>query len=312
MHIGILGTGFGKYHGELYKKIDPSIHLTFWGRNDSKLKKIQAELNCDYTTHLDELLDNKTLDFIDICLPSQVHTEYALKALRSNHSIFIETPAVTSIKDGIEIMDVARKVGQKVFVNMFLRYNPYYRMIHDFILSKKYGCLKHITIYRRTPPIWGSLGDDTISTALMIHDLDFATWLANPLKIVTYDVATNSNNTGAVIDCLLSSPSLKVHIQGNSMLSMGAPFSIGYEATFEDAFISYQEDSLTDTFKSTCHIYSGGKKEEIFFEPEEHCMSLLKGVIQDFKHEKESDLIIESALPGLSIAFALGKSTIKK
>ena len=39
MHIGILGTGFGKYHGELYKKIDPSIHLTFWGRNDSKLKK---------------------------------------------------------------------------------------------------------------------------------------------------------------------------------------------------------------------------------------------------------------------------------
>lgn len=31
MHIGILGTGFGKYHGELYKKIDPSIRLTFWG-----------------------------------------------------------------------------------------------------------------------------------------------------------------------------------------------------------------------------------------------------------------------------------------
>jgi len=31
MHIGILGTGFGKYHAELYKKIVPSIRLTFWG-----------------------------------------------------------------------------------------------------------------------------------------------------------------------------------------------------------------------------------------------------------------------------------------
>lgn len=39
MHIGILGTGFGKYHGELYKKIDSSVQLTFWGRNEEKLKQ---------------------------------------------------------------------------------------------------------------------------------------------------------------------------------------------------------------------------------------------------------------------------------
>lgn len=55
MHIGILGTEFGRYHGELYKII-----------------------------------------------------EYALKALINNHSIFIETPAVTSLKDGIEIMETAK------------------------------------------------------------------------------------------------------------------------------------------------------------------------------------------------------------
>ena len=311
MHIGILGTGFGKYHGELYKKIDPSIHLTFWGRDDDKLKKIQSELNCGYTTDINEFFNN-TYDFIDICLPSQLHAEYALKALRNNHSVFIETPAITSIEDGAEIMEVAKKTGKKALVNMFLRCDLYYRMIHDYSQNKIYGVLKHITVFRRTPPIWGRLGQDTIATALMIHDLDFATWLGKDLKIIAYDVTTNSDNSGANIDCLLSNNSLKVHVQGNSLQSMGSPFSVGYEATFESATISYFENSLNDSFETECCIYSEGKKENVTFEPEEHCKAVLREAIKDFSNEIESELTIEKALPGLSIAFELYQSTLNE
>lgn len=310
MHIGILGTGFGKYHGELYKKIDPSIHLTFWGRDDEKLKRIHSELNCDYTTDINKFLENKTFDFIDICLPTQLHAEYAIKALKMNHSVFIETPAVTSIEDGMNIMNVSKLTGKKVLVDMFLRYDPYYRMIHDFSQSKKYGALKHITIFRRTPPIWGKLGKDTIATALMIHDLDYATWLGNDLKMVTFDVTTNSDNSGAVIDCLLSNDALKVHIQGNSMLSLGSPFSVGYEATFEKAAISYFDKAFKDGTETECYIYSDGEKEKITFELEAHCKNLLRAVVKDFNHEKESGLTIENALPALSIAFEMTHSSI--
>jgi len=308
MHIGILGTGFGKYHGDLYKKIDPSINLTFWGRDDEKLKRIQSELSCDYTTDINEFLENKTFDFIDICLPSQVHAEFALKALKKNHSVFLETPAVTSIEDGIEIMEVAKKFGEKVLVDRFLLYDPYYRMIHDLSQSKKYGELKHITIFRRTPPIWGKLGNDRIATTLMIHDLDFAIWLGKDLKIVTSDITTNSDNSGAVIDCLLSNNSLKVHVHGNSMLSMGSPFWVGYEATFENASISYFEKSFIDPVETECYIYSNGKKEKVTFELEEHCKNLLREILKNFSNEKVSDLSIENALPALSIALELTKS----
>ncbi|MBB2183452.1 Gfo/Idh/MocA family oxidoreductase [Lachnospiraceae bacterium MD1] len=209
MHIGILGIGFGKYHGELYKKIDPSIQLTFWGRDVEKLKRIQSELNCDCTTDLNEFY-SKPFDFIDICLPSQLHAKYALMALQSNHSIFIETPAVTSMEEGIEIMDTAKKNEKKVLVDMFLRYDPYYRMIFDYCQNQKYGTLKHLTIFRRTPPIWGSLGKETIATSLMIHDLDFVTWLGKDLKVLTYDVITNSDNSGSVIDCENALPGLSI------------------------------------------------------------------------------------------------------
>ncbi len=308
MHIGILGTGYGKYHGELYKKIDPSIKLTFWGRDDEKLKRIQSELSCDYTTDINEFLENNTFDFIDICLPSETHSEFALKALKNNHSIFLETPAVTSLQDGIEILEVSQKLGKKVLVDMFLLYDPYYRMIHDLSQNKKYGELKHITIFRRTPPIWGKLGNDKIATELMIHDLDFATWLGQDLKLVNFDVTTNCDNSGAVIDCLLANDSLKVHVQGNSMLSMGLPFSVGYEATFENASISYYEKSSEEGVETECSICSDGKKDKVTFDQEEHCKSLLKAVIKDFSNEKESGLALENALPALSIAFELNNS----
>lgn len=309
MHIGILGTGFGKYHGELYRKIDPSINLTFWGRNDERLKTIQSELSCDYTTDINNFFENKTFDFIDICLPSHIHAEFALKALKMNHSVFLETPAVTSIEDGIEIMEVAKKIGKKVLVDRFLLCDPYYRMIHDLSQSKKYGELKHITSFRRTPPIWGKLGSDRIATALMIHDLDFVTWLGKDLKIVTFDVTTNSDNSGAVIDCLLSNNSLKAHVQGNSMLSMGSPFYVGYEATFENAFISYFEKSFNDLVETECYIFSDGKREKVTFEPEEHCKNLLIEVVKNFSNQSISHLTIDNALPALSIAFEITNSS---
>lgn len=221
----------------------------------------------------------------------------------SGCSIFIETPAVTSIEDGVKIMEMAKETGQKVLVNMFLRSDPYYRMIHDYSKSKKYGALKHLTIYRRTPPLWGKLGYDTIATALMIHDFDLATWLGEDLKIVAFDTTTNSDNSGAVIDCLLSNDTLKVHVNGNSMLSPGAPFSVGYEATFENASISYYEDSSSDTFETQCCIYSDGKKEKVAFELEDHCKALLADAIKDFNNESDSGLTIGNALPGLAVAF---------
>lgn len=139
----------------------------------------------------------------------------------------------------------------------------------------------------------------------MIHDLDFATYLGKNLKIVASDITTNSDNSGAVVDCLLSNNSLKIHVHGNSMLPMGSPFCVGYEATFENASISYFEKSINTPLQTECYILTDGNKEKVTFELEEHCKHILRGAIKEFSDEKVSDLSIDNALPGLSIAFEL-------
>lgn len=305
MHIGILGTGFGAYHGQIYKKLDPSIQLTFWGRNAEKLKEIQNSIQCEYTTDLEQFLSTKSFDFVDICLPSQLHTTYALKTLSHHHSIFLETPAVLSIEEGLEIANYAKNLGKKVLVNMFLQYDPYYQLIKTCLENKNYGDLKHLSIFRKTPPLWGPLGTDKIGTSLMIHDLDFAMWIEKNLSLSKATLISNTENTGAVVDCLLSNDTLNVHVHGNSMLPETAPFSVGYEAIFEKASISYFEESASDLLNSKCCIYTNNTKENLTFELLPHCEALLDAVIKDMRNEKPSNLSLENALNALNIAFKL-------
>jgi len=94
---------------------------------------------------------------------------------------------------------------------------------------------------------------------------------------------------------------------------MGSPFSVGYEATFEHAYISFFEKSTRDSVETECCVYTHDKKEKVIFEPEEHCKALLKAVIEDFSSDKDSGLGLESALPGLSLALSLSNpSSIKR
>ncbi|MGG3571842.1 hypothetical protein ABES80_04965 [Bacillus gobiensis] len=44
MKVGILGTGFGSYHADIYRKIDNVDSVIIFGRNEEKLKKLEQDL----------------------------------------------------------------------------------------------------------------------------------------------------------------------------------------------------------------------------------------------------------------------------
>ena len=96
-----------------------------------------------------------------------------------------------------------------------------------------------------------------------------------------------------------------------SMLPMSFPFTAGYEATFENASVSFYEKVLNGYVETGCRIYTYDKKETVTLKREEQCKALLTAAINDFCHDKNSGLSIENALPGLSIAFELSGSTGK-
>ena len=83
MNIAILGTGFGKEHARIFCQEKMVDKIIIWGRNPEKLAEIRNELDVQTTTNMDDILGDPTIELVDVCLPANVHAEYAIKALRA-------------------------------------------------------------------------------------------------------------------------------------------------------------------------------------------------------------------------------------
>lgn len=307
MHIAVLGLGFGAYHGKLYKEMDRVKEVTFWGRNEEKLKEIQKDINCRITNDINDILTNEDIDLVDICLPGKLHKEYAIMAMEHGKNVLLETPGVLNQKDGIEILEAAKKYNRNVFVNMFLRCETPYEYLYETLSIGNLGSLKHLNVYRKTPPLWGSLGLSSIFTNFMIHDFDFVTWLLSKPKSIVNQNISDSEDSKAVIDLFLDYGKTKVHVSGNSMVPFGYPFAVGYEAVFEKGTVKYYEDGYEKETEKGLFLFSDGKKESVEYSETEHCRRSLEQVLIDLDKGEESKMALSKALISLNIAFNLEK-----
>lgn len=70
MNIGVLGTGFGAYHAQLWTTMDRVDKVIIFGRNEAKLQELKQALGVEITTNIDDIMLDSTINVIDICLPS--------------------------------------------------------------------------------------------------------------------------------------------------------------------------------------------------------------------------------------------------
>jgi len=305
MKIGILGTGFGSYHLELYQQIDQNIEVIIWGRNEEKLGEIKEKFGCSTTSNIEDILGDSSIELVDVCLPTSVHKKYAIMVLRSGKDVLLETPAVICLEEGVDILKAIQETGKQVYVDMFTRYEPAYEYLYNVNKKNSYGQLKHLFIYRRTPALWGSLGLDTIHTSLMIHDLDFICWLMGKPNIMYNYGIENKEKSGAHVDCQLLYEQGMVHLVGNSMEPMGYPFAVGYEAVFESGSIKYYENGYKDHAESRLEIFKNGGKEEVELIQETHCRRVLESILESRQDGDISRLKFEEALVSLELALKI-------
>lgn len=112
MKVGILGTGFGAYHTELFSKIDNVDTIYVFGRKKEKLKELETRLGIHPVTNINEILENDEIDLVDICLPSDLHCTYAIQALEHNKHVLCEAPVAFNLTDAIAMQVAQKKSGK--------------------------------------------------------------------------------------------------------------------------------------------------------------------------------------------------------
>src|SRR4051812_47920964 len=165
LRLGILGAGaMGGAHAAAYAAI-PGV-----------------ELVGTFTRDAERLLDDATVDAVDICLPTPVHARFAIAALERGKHVFCETPMALVLDDALAMRNAARMAGRLLQVGLLMRSVASYRHIKQVTEARTHGGVLSLATWRLGSYLHrgardrkAHYGDPT--TELMTFDLDFAGWL---------------------------------------------------------------------------------------------------------------------------------------
>jgi predicted dehydrogenase len=239
--IALLGTGFGQAHAAVYADRPDVDEVVVFGRAPDKLATIAGQFGFATTTDLDALLADPSVDLVDICLPTRLHADVAVRAMQAGHDVLLELPLATTLEDARRIIAAQQATGQQAFVDMFSRFSPANQHLRQAVADQRYGPLTVLEIEGRTALLWPGydLGLDTLALDMMHADFDLVTSLLGQPSTVQVTATGAQGGRGSAAEVLLGYPRAFARCTSSSL--MPQPYGVrgGWRATFPGAVLEY-------------------------------------------------------------------------
>ena len=217
---------------------------------DIREEQMEPYLGKRHYTDFDEMLEKEELDILDICLPTYLHADLAVKAMERGIHVICEKPVSLREEDAERVYSTARRMKVNFMVAQVLRFWPEYMLIKELYDTKKYGKLLsgYMSRLGNTPQwSWDNWMKDEERSGLVpfdlhIHDLDFI--------VYTFGVPENVKSNRVKRpeqDCINAVYEYEdFYIETESAWYAGAyPFSAGYRFQFEKAVVAFSEGRCT-------------------------------------------------------------------
>ena len=132
-------------------------------------------------TDMDDMLAKEQLDLLDICLPTYLHADAAVKAMERGIHVLSEKPVSLKAEDVHRLYETAKRNNVRFMVAQVLRFWPEYIYLKEIYDSGRYGKLLSGRMARlgHMPGwSWDNWMKDESRSGLVpfdlhIHDLDF-------------------------------------------------------------------------------------------------------------------------------------------
>lgn len=213
-------------------------------------------------TDVDELIANEEFDMVDICLPSYLHKEYAIKLMEAGKHVLSEKPMALTSSDCDEMIEVSRRTGRKLMIGQCLRFNAAYLYLKDCVDSGRFGKARHVFMHRLSAqPRWGfeRWFEDTEKSGgcildMHIHDVDMARFLFGEPEAVS-TVALDGDTRWQVENTRLYYKNMLVSVNGSWDEAATVRFSAGFRVRFDDASVVLEGGKVT-VYPEKGEVYS--------------------------------------------------------
>lgn len=309
--VGILGTGFGRHHAELYKKTTGFEVVLIYGRDENKLREINETLNIRTTTDIYEIIQNDEIDLVDICLPTTLHAKWAIEALKHRKHVFCETPLSYQLDEAEHILSTSVEYQKNVFVDLFFKFSTPHQVAINKIKSLELGEVRSFHSYNKTAPIWGNLGLQKNVSDFHIHNFDFLIEILGMPELVLSNGIDLGDKSVAITT--LNYENKFAVIESYTNLPNHSPFCVGFEIICEKGSIHFEAEYGINTTEEFVIYHNDGSKEVLNPQMMDDYEQVIHHIKDCLEHDKKSEFLdITSAIQVMKIQDAVFKSLESK
>lgn len=246
--VGLVGWGsIGNVHGHAYKAM-PDVKVVAVADVEPERRAKAAEfLDATPYASAEDLINNADVDMVDICLPTFLHSKYAVQALDKGRHVLSEKPMALNLEQCDAMIAAEKRSGKTLMVAHCVRFWPEYHYLKSVYDSGEFGKLQLLSMSRvgsKTMVSWKNWMLDPVLSGGQtvdrhIHDTDFVVYLLGmPAGVRTtghFDEAGLSH----VSTHFLYPDGPAVFAEGGGNIPLGYPFTTTYRAVFDKATIDF-------------------------------------------------------------------------
>ena len=290
--VGILGCNYmGSIHADCYSRLDNVEVAAVADLSEQAAMRISDKTGARVFSDASELIRSCELDALDICLPTFLHTRYALEAMDKVPYLFIEKPVALNENECDLLQKKQQETKTQVQIGHVIRFWKEYDYLKTLVEENKFGKVLTATFSRVSPsPAWSSNNwrkDTKLSGGavldLHIHDIDFMLYLfGEPENCCFIKNINGEKNSFAVALCTYDD--FVVSVEGTWLLPSTFPFNMYYRVVFEQAAVEFNQGVVTVYEPNKCYhpdISKNALQTEDF---KEGNISELDGYLNELKY----------------------------
>lgn len=207
--IGIIGAGrIGKVHAKAASNLNGAKIIWLADPIAPDLEETAKSMGIEKTSkNYKDILNDKEVDAIFICTPTDTHYTISMEALNFGKHVFCEKPVDLELGRVKDVKDLVAKTGKKYMVGFNRRFDHNFMAIKENIDKGLIGKPELIQITSRDPeppPISYVKVSGGLFCDMMIHDFDMVRYLSS----------SNPKSVTAIGDALVNP---KIKTEGNDM-----------------------------------------------------------------------------------------------
>lgn len=185
LRVGLIGCGgIGAVHARCWLGMGKKAGLVAIADTyTAKAEALTAGYDIQIYTDAVEMMEKEELDVVDICVPTFLHADYVIGAMKYVKNIIVEKPICLNEEEAQKLLEAEKASGALIQVGHATRFNDAYRYLKELVDSGKYGKVIAGSFSRISPrPVWMKGHDEmdrtgTMALDLHIHDVDYVRYL---------------------------------------------------------------------------------------------------------------------------------------